>query len=387
LILLVITVAPVIAYGEVWKVQIPAGSSDPSSLAHFMPSEISVRPGDKVEWGNADTVTHTVTSGTLESGLAGKFDSGQMAPGSRFAFMFDKNDLGEVKYFCTIHPWMIGIVNVVDLPAGFQVYHNVGAGVSDSPVDIEYKVQRNLVSVDVDPARNMIVFNFAGRIDNDKFLVRLPEEVIKNTQSVWINDSQTTNYELTKKDGVSTLTVVLSESVEQVKVVGTDVIGNVVPKKLVLINQMYGITDKKSYGPGDEVVVSGEIKNPVQLYQITLDVVSPNGVTVYHKDVPLLDSTKFTESFPTSGILRDFGKYTVKITGPSAKSLFLSFEYGLGTKEFRSPLKQMNSGITPGDVVCNEGLQLFMKVSDGNAVCLTESSSVILMKRGWADYF
>ncbi len=372
---------------ETWKVQIPGGAANPDGPAHFLPAEISIRPGDKVQWGNADTVEHTVTSGTLATGITDRFDSGHMVAGDGFSVFFDTQDIGEIKYFCTIHPWMIGIVNVVDLAEGFQVFHNIGSEYTDFPVDMIYKVQRNLVSVDVDHARNSLTFNFAGKFNNDKFVAYLSEDLIKDPQNVWIDDKQITTHELKKLDDTVKLSVLLPESAQQVKIVGTDVVGKVDPKQHVLINQMFGVTDKKFYGSGDEIVISGEIKNPSQLYEITLDIVSPKGVTIYHKVIPLVDSTKFTETVSTVGVLRDFGEYRVKITGPSAKSLFLPFEYGIEQKEFTSPLKQMRSGVAAGDVVCNNGLELFMKTSNGQAVCLNESSSVILMQRGFVDYF
>ena len=250
-----------------------------------------------------------------------------------------------------------------------------------------YKVQRNLVNVKVEPIQNTIIFNFEGKINNDRFLVRLSEELIKDPQSVWINDKQTTKYELKKLNGVTTLEIMLNDSVQQIKVVGTDVIGEITPKKHILINQMFGITDKKFYEKGEEIVVSGEIKNPVQLYQISLDIVSPQGFGVYHKEIPLVDTTKFTEIVPIEGILREFGEYTVKITGPSAKSLFLSFEYGIGPKLYDSPSKQMKSLILPENVICNDGFELLMKKSNEKAVCVTESTAMILLQRGWADYF
>lgn len=387
LVLLVFAVVLPTAYGETWKVQIPGGSANPEGPAHFLPTEISIRPGDKVLWGNADAVTHTVTSGTLESGITERFDSGHIEPGSGFSVFFDEEDIGEIKYFCTIHPWMIGVVNVIDLAEGFQIFHNIGFDVSDSPVDMAYKVQRNLVNVDVDPTRNSLTFNFAGKFNNDKFVARLSEELIKDPQTVWIDDRQITNHELKKMNGVTTLTVVLPESAQQVKVVGTDVIGKVDPKQHVLINQMFGVTDKKFYERYDTIVISGEIKNPVQLYELSLDIVSPKGVTVYHKVIPLVDSTKFTESVFTTGVLREFGEYRIQITGSDAKSLFLPFEYGIMPKEFQSPLKQMRSGITADDVMCNEGLELLMKISNGKAVCLSDSTASILMQRGMVDYF
>ncbi|MGY5143689.1 MAG: cupredoxin domain-containing protein [Candidatus Nitrosopumilus sp. bin_32a] len=386
-LVLIFIFGPTTVHGETWRVQIPAGSAEIDAPAHYLPSEISVRPGDKVEWGNADSVDHTITSGTLELGLTGIFDSGFMGPGGKYTVTFDERNIGEIKYFCKIHPWMFGIVNVINLDTGFQIFHNVGSGVSESPIDLAYKVERNLVNVDVDTVRNSLTFNFVGKINNDEFTVVLLESLIKNPQSVWINDKQTTNYELTKINDLTTLTMTLGDHVRQVKVVGTDVIGTSITKEHVLANQIHGITDKKFYESGDEIIISGIVQNSMQLYEISLDVVSPKGVTVYHKDLQLSDSAKFTETVPTTGTLRDFGEYDVKITAPSAKSLFLSFEYGIEPNEFQSPLKQMRSGTDSSDVICNEGLELFNKVSNGKAVCLTESTAIILLQRGFVDYF
>jgi len=235
------------------------------------------------------------------------------------------------------------------------------------------------VEVNVEPVRKSITFSFVGKIDNDKFVVYLPEKLIKNPQSVYVDDKRITNYELTKSDGMTILTVILHGTVEQVKVIGVDVIGASIPKKHVLINQMFGVTDKKFYESGDEIIISGEIKNPVQLYELILDVIAPQGNTVYHKVIPLVDSTKFSEKVSTSGLFREFGEYRVKLTGLSAKSLFLPFDFGITPKEFNSPLKRMRIGTEPSDVMCNEGLEKFMKNSNGKAVCLTGSTATVLI--------
>lgn len=51
--------------------------------------------------------------------------------------------------------------------------------------------------------------------------------------------------------------------------------------------------------------------------------------------------------------------------------------------EVMSPLKQMESGVDTADVVCDEGLILMEKSSDGSAACVKESSSAKLVARGW----
>jgi len=75
---------------------------------------------DTIIWTNNDTEPHTVTSGTgggLNSFLSnskgkpdGLFDTGLFSPGSITSIKF--NQSGTYYYFCTIHPWMEGIVRV-----------------------------------------------------------------------------------------------------------------------------------------------------------------------------------------------------------------------------------------------------------------------------------
>ncbi|MDH3736058.1 MAG: plastocyanin/azurin family copper-binding protein, partial [Nitrosopumilus sp.] len=47
---------------------------------------------------------------SVDAGLTGVFDSGLFMSGSIFEFTFD--DTGTYDYFCMVHPWMTGIVQV-----------------------------------------------------------------------------------------------------------------------------------------------------------------------------------------------------------------------------------------------------------------------------------
>jgi len=49
-----------------------------------------------------------------------------------------------------------------------------------------------------------------------------------------------------------------------------------------------------------------------------------------------------------------------------------------------TPLKQMQDGVEPSQVQCNEGLQLLLKKSSGSAICVSAKSAGILMERGYA---
>jgi plastocyanin len=72
----------------------------------FSPAILSVAPGAKVTWTNSDEEPHTVTS--ADGGLM--FKSAALDTKDQFSFTFDKP--GTYKYFCSIHPHMVGTIVV-----------------------------------------------------------------------------------------------------------------------------------------------------------------------------------------------------------------------------------------------------------------------------------
>ena len=94
-------------------VSIPPGAAVPGCGATdscYLPHEVTISVGDTVFWSNDDSAAHTVTSGNVDAGFTGVFNSGLFASNSRFEFTFDK--AGTFDYFCMVHPWMTGIVHV-----------------------------------------------------------------------------------------------------------------------------------------------------------------------------------------------------------------------------------------------------------------------------------
>ena len=95
------------------EVSIPAGSSVPGceeTNKCFIPSSVSIMKDDTVVWSNDDTAAHTVTSGSPADGPSGMFDSSLLIGGKSFEHTFDSS--GSVDYFCMVHPWMTGSVQV-----------------------------------------------------------------------------------------------------------------------------------------------------------------------------------------------------------------------------------------------------------------------------------
>ena len=95
------------------EVSLPAGTSVPGceeTNKCFNPSSVSIMKGDTVVWSNDDTAAHTVTSGSPANGPSGMFDSSLLIGGKSFEHTFDSS--GSIDYFCMVHPWMTGSVQV-----------------------------------------------------------------------------------------------------------------------------------------------------------------------------------------------------------------------------------------------------------------------------------
>lgn len=94
-------------------ISVPAGSGvlgcDETNEC-FIPADVTITVGTTVTWSNDDTVAHTVTSGTPSGGPDGIFDSGLFIAGTTFDYTFDES--GTYDYFCMVHPWMKGTIQV-----------------------------------------------------------------------------------------------------------------------------------------------------------------------------------------------------------------------------------------------------------------------------------
>lgn len=70
----------------------------------FNPAEITVEPGTTVIWVNHDEVPHAVASN--DKAITSK----ALDTDDRFAHTFDQG--GDYSYYCTLHPFMTGVVHV-----------------------------------------------------------------------------------------------------------------------------------------------------------------------------------------------------------------------------------------------------------------------------------
>lgn len=96
---------------EPTKVIIPEGAAIPEEgQIYYDPEVIDITVGTTVIWENVDSTMHTSTSGNPETGADGVFDSDILSMGDLYEFTFA--DAGSYDYYCILHPWMIGTVNV-----------------------------------------------------------------------------------------------------------------------------------------------------------------------------------------------------------------------------------------------------------------------------------
>jgi len=100
-------------------VEAAAGSGTPgceeTAEGCYIPSTATVDVGGVVIFSNPDTAAHTYTAGNAADGPTGEFDSGLVMAGASFEWSPDT--VGEVEYFCMVHPWMIGTIIVQEVGA------------------------------------------------------------------------------------------------------------------------------------------------------------------------------------------------------------------------------------------------------------------------------
>ena len=93
-----------------FEIIIPNGNFDIANAGFYIPLNAEVMRGTTVVWVNDDQVPHTVQSQDEKGQIIGLFNSLPLSTSERFAHTFDES--GVYNYFCTLHPWRVGIVTV-----------------------------------------------------------------------------------------------------------------------------------------------------------------------------------------------------------------------------------------------------------------------------------
>lgn len=91
-------------------IAIPNGNSEMSAAGFYLPLNLEISVGSTVIWVNDDSVPHNIQSMDMEGNVIQMFNSPPLETGDRFGFTFEEE--GIYKYYCTFHPWRVGMVTV-----------------------------------------------------------------------------------------------------------------------------------------------------------------------------------------------------------------------------------------------------------------------------------
>jgi plastocyanin len=89
---------------------IPNGNVDLSNSAFYKPLNLEITSGTVVTWMNEDSVEHTIQSQDESGNNDGLFHSSTLGTGETLEFTFE--EMGFYNYYCSFHPWRVGLVTV-----------------------------------------------------------------------------------------------------------------------------------------------------------------------------------------------------------------------------------------------------------------------------------
>jgi len=245
MVLIATLVIPV--YAE--TIRIPTGSSNPECKKTdecFIPYSIEISKGSNVTWINDDSVVHTITSGSARDGPDGAFDSGQIKPGETFSHMF--NVVGTFGYFCTVYPWMSGIITVNDSTdsENKDTVENAVTGIpnmksktgimptkfvmniDDREIVLNYDITGGSI-LDIYPESDSLVVKM-NATEQGVLSINLPREIIdakigdKDDYFYVLVDEEEVDFDEIATPAYRTISVWFSEDTDEIEIIGTFVI-------------------------------------------------------------------------------------------------------------------------------------------------------------------
>ena len=91
-------------------VLIPNGNSGIVGTGFYLPLNLEIPSGTNVSWINEDNVEHTIQSQDESGDFSELFHSSILGTGEIFEFTFE--EIGVYNYYCSFHPWRVGVVTV-----------------------------------------------------------------------------------------------------------------------------------------------------------------------------------------------------------------------------------------------------------------------------------
>ena len=153
--------------GPIFAIEILAESVQEGN-PDYEPDVAIVQQGHIIEWTNADTVAHTVTSA---SDFGETFDSSLINAGE--IYTLDTNDLeiGEYEYLCIVHPWMVATLVIEAAKEPTKVIIPKGAAIPEDgqiyydPEILDITVGTTVVWDNVDTTVHTVTSGIAPETD------------------------------------------------------------------------------------------------------------------------------------------------------------------------------------------------------------------------------
>jgi plastocyanin len=216
------------SFASTTEILIHTGSADPNEHLTFYPPITNAAVGDIIEFGNGDTVAHSVTSGSPVSGPDGKFDSGSIAPGKYFSYTLSSADVGILHFYDKNYTWMTGLIDVQVSPTGTKVINNVGADAGDGKTtfSVVYSSPKDIISSVVNPKDKSVTFTLVGKVDTNSMLVlKIPTGLVNAPfLGVQLDGQFVKNFTIESQSGINVVKVPIAPLTEQVSVVGSSVV-------------------------------------------------------------------------------------------------------------------------------------------------------------------
>lgn len=234
LLVLFVASSSSLAFAEDYEIKIPSGASDPNARFFWSEQstgvttgEITVFPGDTVTWSNGDSALHTITSVSQSGVVDGVFDSGVFTVGKSHTQQFD--ELGDFYYFCILHEWMNGVVHVVSNTGSVQSIDRIASGLSSDGLgfEVKYILDTTLANaVHVDSDEKTLTFTISGSSETDQITLILPEELIENPNSIWVDGEMVANFQKKLHDvsNATELVIPIDSTSREIKIMGSHVI-------------------------------------------------------------------------------------------------------------------------------------------------------------------
>ena len=195
----------------------------------YIPSTATVDVGGVVIMSNPDTAAHTFTAGSPADGPTDEFDTGLVMAGNSFEWSPDT--VGEIPYFCMVHPWMVGSIIVQEVEAEEETHEEeMMETQEDIYVTLDHDISGGSVTeMEIEMDSNSLVIEVVAT-DNGSISVTLPRDVIDATNNgddddfFVIVDGEEVDFQETKTSTDRTLTVEFPAGAEEIEIIGTFVV-------------------------------------------------------------------------------------------------------------------------------------------------------------------